>query len=283
MYSSAISAFHLGFNGIKTGSHPLISDFLSGARHIRPPPVVLPQWSLHPVLMALTEHPWEPLHLCDLKMLTLKTAFLVAIASARRVSELQALCTDEVCYKFVTQDILQLRTNVAFMPKCKSEFHRAQSIVLKSFKPDAKTTHDKKLHKMCPVRALKYYRDRTKGFREDNTSTQLFRAHAPGLNGKPVSKATISRWIVETIKTCYEQQNLDPPKSLRAHGTRSQAASWAAFAGVDPARICKAACWTNLHTFCSHYRLAQLWENEGISDQVLGAAAESSYTVVQMS
>ncbi|XP_073419082.1 uncharacterized protein [Dendrobates tinctorius] len=48
-------------------------------------------WDLNLVLTAMTESPFEPLDSASLKIISLKAAFLVAITSARRVSDIQAL------------------------------------------------------------------------------------------------------------------------------------------------------------------------------------------------
>ena len=55
---------------------------------------VLPQWDLGILLGALSKPPYEPLREASLKHLTLKTVFLLAMASAGRCSELQALVFD---------------------------------------------------------------------------------------------------------------------------------------------------------------------------------------------
>ena len=55
---------------------------------------VLLQWDLGIVLEALSKTPFEPLREAFLKHLTLKTVFLLAMASARRRNELQALVFD---------------------------------------------------------------------------------------------------------------------------------------------------------------------------------------------
>ena len=55
---------------------------------------VLPQWDLGIVLEALSKPPYEPLKEASLKLLTLKTVLLLAMASAERRSELQALVFD---------------------------------------------------------------------------------------------------------------------------------------------------------------------------------------------
>ena len=272
VYASAISAFHFGVHGIPVGQLPAVSRFLAGSARIRPPPVTLPGWSLQPVLQALCTGPWEPLETVDLKFLTLKTVFLLAVTSARRVSELQALSVDQGFFRFLTPDVLFLRTNVDFMPKCKTEFHRAQDIRLESFHPNPQTEASKSLHKMCPVRVLSAYVNRTKDIRKGQ---QLLVSYKKGSQGFPVTKKRISAWIVECIRLCYQQQNIDPPKELRAHGTRAQAASWAAFAGVDASKICRAAVWSNLHTFCKHYRLEQMWSDRGISTDILTSASQN--------
>ena len=60
---------------------------------------VAPQWNLSLVLQALVKPPFEPIAKCDLKSLTLKTIFLVALALGRRRSELHALCFDSHHYR----------------------------------------------------------------------------------------------------------------------------------------------------------------------------------------
>ena len=60
----------------------------------RPPSrKLLPSWSLPAVLEALSKPPFEPLAEATLRNLTIKTVFLVAIASGQRRSALHALST----------------------------------------------------------------------------------------------------------------------------------------------------------------------------------------------
>ena len=56
---------------------------------------VLPQWDLGVVLEALSKSPYEPLQEASFKHFTLKTVFLLAMASAGRRSELHALRFDQ--------------------------------------------------------------------------------------------------------------------------------------------------------------------------------------------
>ena len=55
----------------------------------------LPKWNLS-VLNELTKPPFEPMRDTDLKHLTLKTAFLLALASCKRRSEIHAWVANEV-------------------------------------------------------------------------------------------------------------------------------------------------------------------------------------------
>ena len=61
---------------------------------------VLPQWDLGVVLEALSKSPYEPLREASFKHLTLKTVFLLAMASAGRRSELHALRFDQNYIQF---------------------------------------------------------------------------------------------------------------------------------------------------------------------------------------
>ncbi|KAM4703053.1 transmembrane gamma-carboxyglutamic acid protein 2 [Rhinophrynus dorsalis] len=92
----------------------------------------IPPSDLNLVLQQLASHPYfEPLDSISLKHLTLKTAFLTAVTSARRVSELQAL---EAVSPFLVfhQDKVVLRPKASFRSKVISQFHLNQDIVLPS-------------------------------------------------------------------------------------------------------------------------------------------------------
>ena len=77
----------------KTISDTITSVELQRPRTCRMTPV-LPQWDLGIVLEVLSKPPYEPLWEASLEHFTLKTVFLLAMASARRCSELQALKFD---------------------------------------------------------------------------------------------------------------------------------------------------------------------------------------------
>ena len=56
----------------------------------------LPKWNLSVVLNELTKAPFEPMKDTDLKHLTLKTAFLLALASGKRRSKIHAWVANKV-------------------------------------------------------------------------------------------------------------------------------------------------------------------------------------------
>ena len=61
---------------------------------------ILLQWDLSIVLEALSKPPYEPLREASLKHLTLKTVFLLTMASAGRRSAQQALVFDPLYIQF---------------------------------------------------------------------------------------------------------------------------------------------------------------------------------------
>ena len=149
VYTSAIVTFQPpGSESSRWFSHPTLKAFLKGLSNMRPPlkkPV--PQWSLQTVLHCLTRHPFELMASCDLKLLSFKTLFLVAITSARRASELAALRADSPYLQFF-KDKVVLHPDVSFLPKVVSEFHVNQPLILPTLFPDAVTAVERMLHSL---------------------------------------------------------------------------------------------------------------------------------------
>ncbi|KAJ1093250.1 hypothetical protein NDU88_006355 [Pleurodeles waltl] len=212
----------------------------------------MPQWDLNLVLTFLMCAPFEPFHNCPLRLLTIKTAFLVAITSARRVSELQAL-SSKPPYLMIYPDKVVLRTRASFLPKVVTPFHLGQNITLPTFfAPPHPSKEEERPHRLDPKRALSFYLDRTKEFRVDD---QLIVGYVGANKGRAVQKRSISRWVVLCIKICYALAKKQPPEGLRAHSTRGKAATTALARGVPVVDICQAATWASLHTFAKHYCL----------------------------
>ena len=73
-------------------NNPAITQLIRGIFVQRPPVCkLIPSWDLFQVLSALSEAPFEPLAQASLIQLSIKVAFLLAVATTRRRSELHAL------------------------------------------------------------------------------------------------------------------------------------------------------------------------------------------------
>ena len=249
-YVTAISRRHEFVDAQPLSLHPTVTQWLKGLEKGQGPSrVVVPPWNLELVLRALKRDPFEPVRNCVDKYLTWKTVFLVAVASARRVGELQALCHQPPYLAFSATGVT-LFPNVQFLPKVTSQFHASQPLELPALHDEA----DPQLRLLCVRRALKLYLERSRTYRDPSVS-QLFVAYGGGKRGQAVSKRRISSWLVELIQFVYEEQGLPPPQGVRAHQTRAQATSLAELAGVDPLAICRAATWSSTCTFTKHYRM----------------------------
>ncbi len=140
-----------------------------------------------------------------------------------------------------------------YIPKVLSTSFWSQVVTLHSFHPPPfASSEDKRLHLLCPVRALKLYVDRSKVWRK---SPQLLICFGAGRRGLATSKQRFSHWVRDAISLAYEARNLPSPLSLRAHSTRGVASSQALFRGVPLEDICVAAGWSSPHTFVKFYNL----------------------------
>ncbi|XP_068088507.1 uncharacterized protein [Hyperolius riggenbachi] len=244
-------------------THPLIARFVRSIERNRPIAVKpFPKWDLSLVLKALTRPPFDSHKEMDLRLLTFKTIFLIAITSARRVSELEALsCRKPYCIFY--KDRVVLRTSSEFIPKVGDIFYRSQEIILPTFYPIPTNDKEKERHLLDVRQILKDYLERVENLRKTEA---LFVNFTGKLVGQKASKRTIANWIKLCILEAYKIMEVVPPKNLKAHSTRGTATTWAFRAGASPLEICKAATWKNLGTFMRHYRLDRI----SSSDQDFG-------------
>ncbi|XP_053090988.1 uncharacterized protein LOC128318536 [Pangasianodon hypophthalmus] len=253
VYVAAIAACHAPLDGQSVGRHPWVTRFLRGALRIRPPARSrVPSWDLAVVLEALCKPPFEPIEEISDRLLTLKTAFLLAISSLRRVGDLQALSVAPSYLDFapgLAKAFLYPRAG--YVPKVPSSAPRP--VVLQAFCPPPFREPDhRKLNCTCPVRALDAYVHRTALWRK---ADQLLVCFGPPKRGFPASKQTLSRWIVESISLAFKSSGLPSPLGVKAHSTRAVAASKAFLTGVSLQDICNAAGWSTPLTFARFYDL----------------------------
>lgn len=237
------------FDSKAVGQHPLVSSFMKGVCHLRPVSKQLaPSWDLSAVLDPLPHPPFEPLDQIDFKVLSFKTALLLALASAKRVSDIHAFSVHPNCLQYGMGD-----TQVVLWPNLAFENHTLVCLPLDMsafYPPPFSSSEQEQLHALCPVHALHIYVDRTQGFCKTN---QLFVSWAKPHTGKPIIKQWLSHWIVAAISMAYSSKGLHAPADLRAHSTRGMATSWALFSAVSIQGICSAA--SSPHTFARFYAL----------------------------
>ena len=118
----------------------------------------IPSWNLSLVLHQLTKAPFEPLKEASLKHLTFKTVFLLALGSDKRRSEIHAWLHKNIRHpspSFLSKNQLAKEGPDSGAP-----------VVIPTLAP----TLDKSLkgdRSLCPVRALRYYLDRTSDLRQN--------------------------------------------------------------------------------------------------------------------
>ncbi|KAI2666079.1 ORF V: Enzymatic polyprotein [Labeo rohita] len=261
VYVAAIAAYHDAVDGTSLGKHQLIVRFLRGARRVNPPrPHPIPSWDLSVALQGLREAPFEPLASVELKYLSLKTALLTALASIKRVGDLQAFSVDKACLEFGPGDShVILRPRPGYVPKVPTTPFRDQVVNLQALPLEEA---DPASALLCPVRALRIYVDRTRHFR---CTEQLFVCFGGQQKGNAVSKQRLAHWVVDAISLSYQNQGEPCPLGVRAHSTRSVASSYALAHGASLADICRAAGWATPNTFARFYNLRV----EAVSSRVL--------------
>jgi len=133
---------------------------------LNPPcPHLVLSWDLSLVLATLHRAPFEPVQSVELKILSLKTALLTAMASDKRVDFL----ADESCLEFGPANSHRIMKPLpGYLSKLPTTSFRDQVVNLQALPLEEA---DPALALLCPVRALHLYMDRTQSFR---TSEQLF-------------------------------------------------------------------------------------------------------------
>ncbi len=150
---AALAAYHTPLGGQSVGRHPLITHFLLSALRLRPRIwSCVPTWDFAGVLEALCKAPFEPIEEISDRLLTIKTAFLLAISSLNRVGDLQALFVAPAFLDFAPGMAKAfLHPRVGYVPKV--PLVTPQPIVLQAFcPPPFREPDQQKLNCMCQVR-----------------------------------------------------------------------------------------------------------------------------------
>ena len=248
-YRSALNHI-FSLKGLNLAASPALSMlFKSFSKSCPPKEVCPPAWDVSLVLRSLSKPPYEPLEKASIRDLTLKTVFLLALASAKRVGELHALSfrvSHTAGWKSISFSFLP--DFVAKNQDPSKYDERFSSFSVPSLDDFVGSDPEELL--LCPVRAMKTYLSRTQAFRPQLKSLFISTLKKP----KVVAKNTISFWLREVIRRAYQSNNsIEIPKSIRIHEIRAIAPSLLFDRNFEISQVLKAGVWKRQTTFTSFY------------------------------
>ena len=255
-------------------SHPVLHDLLRSFRIECPlPSSRVPPWDLSLVLSLLRGAPFEPLVSCSLRDLTQKLLFLLSLATARRVGELQAVAAN---VSFSGGDAF-----LSYLPEFRAKSESAARPLPRSFRVPSLTEFVGSLPDellLCPVRALRIFLRRTSSLSPRPCSHFV----SPRSPSRSLSKNALSYFlrsvILQSLSLAPAASSLPSTSSaslaassasgtwFRAHSVRSVATSTAFARNVPVSSLLEAASWSSASVFTSFYlRDVQFESNQGFS------------------
>ena len=116
---------------------------------------------------------------------------------------------------------------------------------------------------LCPVRALRYYLDKTKDLR---AGKELVFVSFRKSFKKDIVPATVSSWIKQTIVLCYQlsDEQAQTLHQVRAHDVCAFAASKAFQGGVPLDQILSVCHWKSHNTFTQFYLKDVAWADSDL-------------------
>ena len=219
----------------------LIRSFAIERPHHPPMP---PSWDLDVVLRHLMSSAYEPLEAISLRTLSKKALFLVVLATAKRVGELQALS------KFVSSvadDVV-----VSYLPHFVAKTEHTDSPLPHSFRVRSLKDFAGDLEEgslLCTVRALWIYLKRTKSAVARASSLFV----SPRSPSCAMSKNAIFYFLKEVILSAGAVKGDECPP-LRAHSIRGISTSAAFLQNWSVSKVLEAATWKSNSVFASCFK-----------------------------
>ena len=247
---SAVFRFHVP----DLSAHPVLRDLLRSFRVSAPScPMRLPSWDLSKVLRFLISGAFEPLRDAPLRALSKKVLFLLALATAKRVRELQALSRfvsfvgDDACLSYVPE----------FVAKSESLTRSISlSFLVRSLSDFATGLDDDLL--LCPVHALRIYLDRTLSLAPSRR--RLF--VSPSCLTRAMSKNAVSFFLREVIHGAEAAR--PEVGAIRAHDIRGVSTSVAFHRNWSVSAVLDVATWSSSSVFTSFYLRDLQYEFQGL-------------------
>ena len=235
---SSVASYRSMLSGVfrfilpELSSHFVLHDLLrSFCLECPLPSSHIPPWDLFLVLRFLRGPPFELLSSCSLRDLTQKVLFLVSLATASTVGELQAVSRD---VSFSGTDIY-----LSYLPEFRVKTESSVNLLPRSFCVRSLVDFVGDLPEellLCPVRVLRIYISRVSS----------------------VSRCPRSLFVSPRSRA-YSSSSSSPSgapsssSSFRAHSVRGVAASWAFSRNVPLSSILAAATWSSSSVFTSFY------------------------------
>lgn len=246
----------IGYKNVPTD--PMITNILKGiALEQAKLPSRTPAWDLKVILEFLKSAPYNDLKFVNYDKLTMKTAFLVALASGRRASEIINLSGLPKDVSHSPDGTITLRFRPDFLAKNQKPGEQSPVISIPPLSKLLEAGHEDMCN--CPVRALKVYRKCSKPYRSE-AQKALFLSLNKALN-RDITSATLSRWIksiiIEAYRSLRDKSNqwhkaVFPLTKARSHEVRAWATSVAA-KSTPISEILRAAYWRSHSVFTKHY------------------------------
>ena len=252
-YRSALSATLPPIEGHPVGQHPLVCRLLQGMFNQRPPaPRYQSVWNVGVVIRHIQSQ--SQLTDLPLKEVSKRLVVLLALSNASRSSDLHAL---DLRFRQFTPEGVTFR--IPGLTKTRRSGPPKEAFFAKFADDEA----------LCPVKTLKVYEERTTMLRAVDPTEPAPLLISFRKPHKPVSSASIARWMKELLKEAGVDTEV-----FKAHSTRAASTSTAKAQGVSMADIMNMAGWSRQSTFERFYYKSI--QNDDYARAVLSTSTQSS-------
>ena len=215
---------------------------------------VLLRWHRSVVLKGLMKPPFAingtDRHI-SLELLSYKTAFLVALASGARGSELVALSRASHNLEFTTLASGAKQVSIRMVPKFIPKNQRPEIIPEPiKFPGMAHLFPNEPERLLCPVWALGLYIVKSAERAQNDPLEKLFVRFTPETQ---LFTTHFRRWVAETIRLTYENSSQSDLPKIRAHDVRGISASIAFYRNTPLKELCGLIGWKSSNVFVCHY------------------------------
>ena len=215
---------------------------------------VLPKWNLSVVLKGLMKPPFafrDTDKNISLELLSYKTAFLVALATGARGSELVALSRASHNLEFSTLASGAKHASIRMVPKFIPKNQRPEIIPEPMKFPGIAHLFPNEAERLLyPVRALGLYIVRSAERAQDDSQEKLFVHFSPATQ---MFTTHFRRWVAETIRLTYEHFSESDLPKIKAHDVRGFSTSIAFYRNTPLKELCGLIGWKSSNVFVRHY------------------------------